>query len=353
MQRALQLAGLGRGTVSPNPMVGCVIVANNRIIGEGWHRNYGKAHAEVEAVRNAMARGHSEELVGATAYVTLEPCSHYGKTPPCADLLISKRVGAVVVANEDPNPLVSGRGMARLRDAGIEVVSGVRAEEGALLNRRFFSGIERARPYVILKWAQTRDGYLALPGERTKISNPSVDVIVHKWRAEEDAILVGRQTVQTDNPRLNLRHWAGVNPVRIVLDTNLTTARPGCFVFDGSQPTFFVNREHELLPEGVFNRYAERPETGYPVFYLSGADGTRSLADVLGKFYRLGVASILVEGGGEVLASLLEEGFWDEIRMIQGDKILGRGVKAPRPEGTMTHYEQVQDNTIFYFISPK
>ncbi len=353
MERALGLAGRGRGYVSPNPMVGCVLVANGRIIGEGWHRNYGKYHAEVEAFRDASAKGFEAEIEGATAYVTLEPCNHFGKTPPCVDLLISGRIGRVVVANTDPNPLVSGRGLARLREAGIEVFEGMLADEGKELNRRFFKGMISRYPYVILKWAESRDGYLSLPGKAVKISGELTDVIVHKWRAEEDAILVGKNTVLTDNPRLNVRKWEGRNPVRIVLDRNLTCAVPDLYITDQSQPTVFVNTLKEQVMPGSLSRYDPVPETGVEVNYLKVPAGEGELSEMLKKLYRLGIGSVLVEGGAVILEAFLQAGLWDEIRMIRGIPELGRGIRAPRPAGTLVFQEQTGHDVISYFSSPK
>ena len=200
MQRALELARLGLGNVSPNPMVGCVIVKDGKIIGEGHHEQYGGPHAEVNAVQ---AVKDQSLLPQSTAYVTLEPCSHFGKTPPCADLLVRHQVKRVVICNEDPNPLVAGQGIERLRNAGIEVEIGLLREEGRVLNRRFFTAFEKKRPYVILKWAQTTDGFVARENYDSKwISNTYSRQLVHKWRAEEDAILVGTNTARYDNPSL-------------------------------------------------------------------------------------------------------------------------------------------------------
>ncbi len=353
MERALELAGRGRGYVSPNPMVGCVLVAGGRIIGEGWHRNYGKHHAEVEAFLDASAKGFEHEIEGATAYVTLEPCSHFGKTPPCVDLLIAGRIGRVVVANTDPNPLVSGRGLSKLRDSGIEVLEGMLAGEGSALNRRFFKGMTTGHPYVILKWAESRDGYLALPGERVKISGELTDVIVHKWRSEEDAILVGKNTVWVDNPRLNARKWEGRNPVRVILDRNLAYAGSDLHVTDRSQPTVFVNTLKEEIVPGSLSRYAPVPEAGFKVNYLEVPAGDEELSLMLGKLYRLGIGSVLVEGGATVLEAFLQAGLWDEIRMIQGVTVLGRGIHAPRPDGRLVSREQTGEDLLSYFISPK
>jgi len=350
MKRALQLAENGRGTVSPNPMVGCVIVADGEIIGEGWHRRYGQAHAEVEAVRDTVARGLGHRLEGATAYVSLEPCSHFGKTPPCADLLVSNRLGRVVIANVDPNPAVAGRGIARLEHAGIAVVKGVLEKEGDALNSRFFCGMTRKRPYVILKWAESRDGYLGFPGIRTKISDTLTDALVHKWRTQEDAILVGKNTVAADNPRLNVRHWTGINPVRIVLDHQLSTAHEQFNVFDRDQPTIFVNslKGSENFP----SRYQDS-QGGFEPGYLKIDPSADELVEMLEKLHRIGIGSILVEGGAMVLNSFLQKGLWDEIRVIRGSIVLGRGVRAPRPEGILVREQTVGRDQISYFSSPK
>ena len=353
MERALELAGRGRGYVSPNPMVGCVLVAGGRIIGEGWHRNYGKHHAEVEAFLDASSKGFEHEIGGATAYVTLEPCSHFGKTPPCVDLLISGKIGRVVVANTDPNPLVSGRGITRLRDSGIEVFEGMLADEGRALNRRFFKGMTTGHPYVILKWAQSRDGYLSLPGEAVKISGGLADLTVHRWRAEEDAILVGKNTVLVDNPRLNVRKWKGRNPVRVILDRNLAGANRDLHVMDHSQPTVFVNTLKELVVPGSLSRYDVVAEGGFAINYLKVPAGGEELPEMLEKLYRLGIGSVLVEGGALVLESFLQAGLWDEIRVISGTPVLGRGIRAPRPAGTLVCQEQAGEDLLSYFSSPK
>ncbi|MEQ9412696.1 MAG: bifunctional diaminohydroxyphosphoribosylaminopyrimidine deaminase/5-amino-6-(5-phosphoribosylamino)uracil reductase RibD, partial [Cyclobacteriaceae bacterium] len=213
MLRAMELAKNGIGHVSPNPLVGCVIVYEGKIIGEGWHGKYGEAHAEVNAV-NAVA--DKSILNGAAVYVNLEPCAHTGKTPPCADLLVKHKVKRVVIANVDPNPLVAGKGIAKLKDAGVEVLTGVLEEAGRELNKRFFTFLKHKRPFVILKWAQTSDGFIARENFDSKwISNEYSRKLVHKWRTEEDSILVGYNTALYDNPKLTARDWTGRNPVRI------------------------------------------------------------------------------------------------------------------------------------------
>lgn len=350
MWRALQLAEYGLGSVSPNPMVGCVIVSDGKIIGEGWHRNFGQAHAEVEAVNDARSKGHGHLLAGATAYVTLEPCSHFGKTPPCADLLIDAKIAQVVIANVDPNPVVAGRGIARLEKAGVKVTSGVLADKGAEINKRFFCGMVYKRPYIILKWAESRDGYLGFPGIRTKISGSLTDLFVHKWRAEEDAILVGKNTVITDNPRLNVRHWIGKNPVRIVLDRQLASARQEFNVFHEDQPSLFVNY---LKGSGSQpDRYQNDP-TNPQTHYLKIKSSADELNETLTKLFEQGIGSILVEGGAKVTNAFIEKGLWDEMRIIKGDILLGRGIKAPRPEGILSLEQKLGKDRLYYFNSPK
>jgi diaminohydroxyphosphoribosylaminopyrimidine deaminase/5-amino-6-(5-phosphoribosylamino)uracil reductase len=223
MRRCLELASLAGGKVAPNPMVGCVIVANDLIIGEGYHKNYGGPHAEV----NTFERVDQKELLkDSTVYVSLEPCAHQGKTPPCADLLISSQVKRVVIGCRDSNPLVSGKGIERLKRAGIEVIEGVLEAECRLLNKRFFTFYERHRPYVVLKWAQTLDGYIdRVRGEEKQginwVSTEATKALVHKWRSEEQSILVGRNTIINDNPSLTVRAYDGPNPIRIVIDSQL------------------------------------------------------------------------------------------------------------------------------------
>lgn len=349
MQRALQLAEYGRGTVSPNPMVGCVIVAGNEIIGEGWHEHYGEGHAEVQAVKNAKKKGNASRLAGATAYVTLEPCSHFGNTPPCADLLIKEKIGRVVICNDDPNPLVAGRGIGRLKAAGIEVVTGVLGAEGRELNKRFFTFFEKKRPYIILKWAQTADGYIA--GEDRMpiaISGDLSKVKVHRWRSEEDAILVGATTAISDNPSLSVREWTGINPVRIILDRNLRTPTTSK-VFDKSQPTIVYNYEREEKSGNVAPVRYGLSNNGYLIEFVKIAKTTTELQDILHDLYPKKIQSVLVEGGAAVLDSFLEAGLWDEIRQCQSKKIVGKGIKAPIVAGTLIKTEMVEtDRWSFY-----
>jgi diaminohydroxyphosphoribosylaminopyrimidine deaminase / 5-amino-6-(5-phosphoribosylamino)uracil reductase len=238
MQRALELAKLGSGHTSPNPMVGCVIVYNGEIIGEGWHKSYGGPHAEV----NAIASVENKSLLPKSkVYVTLEPCSHYGKTPPCADLLISHGVKNVVICNTDPNPLVAGSGIRKLFESGAQVRVGVLEDQGLELNKRFFTFHSKKRPFILLKWAETADGFIAGPNyKQEQISGKLAQRLVHKWRSEEQAIMVGSRTALYDNPRLNTRLWTGKNPLRIVIDKQLQLPLT-LQLFDKSQPTVVYN----------------------------------------------------------------------------------------------------------------
>ncbi len=359
MHRALQLAEYGRGYVSPNPMVGCVLVADGRIIGEGWHRNYGGPHAEVQAVLDAEKRGNGALLSAATAYVTLEPCSHYGKTPPCADLLINKKIRRVVVANHDPNPLVAGRGLTMLKNAGIEVESGILADLGQELNRRFFTFFEQKRPYIILKWAETADGFIAgAGGVPVPISNGYSSQLVHRWRSEEDAILVGRNTAQNDNPRLNVRHWPGINPLRVVLDRNLRLPE-SLHVFDQSQPTIVYNYQKKTEAPDSPERYAAAPVQAFSQI----KKGKDELSQVLADLHQRKVQSVLVEGGAQIVSAFIELGLWDEIRQCQSPLHLeqigegrsshklehSKGIRAPMVSGALVNFENIDGDLWKYY----
>jgi diaminohydroxyphosphoribosylaminopyrimidine deaminase/5-amino-6-(5-phosphoribosylamino)uracil reductase len=345
MQRAFQLAEHGRGTVSPNPMVGCVLVTDGRIVGEGWHQHYGGPHAEAHAVRDAIRRGNESLLSEVTAYVTLEPCSHFGKTPPCAGLLIEKKIKRVVIANDDPNPLVAGRGIATLREAGIKVESGLLTTFGTKLNARFFTYFAKKRPYVILKWAETADGFIAKEdGSPIQISNIYSSTRVHRWRSEEDAILVGRQTALTDNPRLNVRLWNGHDPVRVVLDRSLSLPS-SLHIYDQSQPTIVYNYEQQNGIGEVPERYAVNHAVSYDILKKNNDE----LNQVLTDLHNRKIQSVLVEGGAQVLQAFIQAGLWDEIRRCQGKDLLGSGIKAPTVAGALTHSEIVEgDYWTFY-----
>ncbi|WP_250631685.1 bifunctional diaminohydroxyphosphoribosylaminopyrimidine deaminase/5-amino-6-(5-phosphoribosylamino)uracil reductase RibD [Rhodoflexus caldus] len=333
MQRAMAIAQLGRGSVSPNPMVGCVIVHNGVIIGEGYHRRYGEAHAEVNAV-NAVA--NPELLSESTLYVTLEPCSHFGKTPPCADLIVRHRIPKVVVANVDINPLVSGNGIRKLQEAGIEVQTGVLAREAAEMNRRFFTFMRHKRPYIILKWAESADGLMAAADRRPVwISNRLSRQLVHKWRSEEDAVLTGAGTALHDNPRLNVRDFPIIRrqPYRIVIDRSLQLP-PDLHLFDGSQPTICYN----------LHRSEEQPG----LIWQQLPAGT-FLTDLFADLYERKIQSVLVEAGPRLLQTLIALDLYDEIRLFRSAHPMGDGIAAPRPQGRMVARENLLGDELLVF----
>lgn len=311
MRRALELAEWGRGYVSPNPLVGCVIVHEDRIIGEGWHREYGGPHAEVNAVNSVENQALLSE---STVYVTLEPCAHWGKTPPCANLLVEKKVKKVVIAATDSNPLVGGRGIEILKNAGIEVETGILEKDARWQNRRFFAQIEKQGPYVILKWAQTQDGFVARENFDSKwISNSHSRQLVHKWRAEEDAILVGKNTAAYDNPRLDVRDWMGKNPIRVVLDSKLELSSE-LNLFDQSIPTLVFNALKSDNKDNL--AWIKLPEI--------------TPETVLKELHSRQIQSLIVEGGSQVIHQFIQSGLWDEARIFTAPTQFRRGISAPR-----------------------
>ncbi len=316
MRRCFELARKGLGMTRTNPLVGAVVVHNDRIIGEGYHHEFGGPHAEVNAIRSVK---DSLLLNQSTLYCSLEPCSHHGKTPPCSMLISQKRIRRVVVSNRDPFPSVNGQGIRQLEESGIEVETGCLEEEGLHLNRRFFHYINYKRPYVILKWAQTADGFIDLerePGDQEGprwISDEVCRTLVHKWRSEESAIMVGTNTVLTDNPRLNTRRWTGANPVRITLDRRgrLTDS---AHILDGTQDT--------IVFTGVHRNYSGKIRTVH-------ADPSYELVDVMEELFDQQIISIFVEGGAQLHNSFLATGLWDEARVFTGKMSFSQGVKAP------------------------
>lgn len=328
MRRAIELAKWGSGKVSPNPMVGCVIVHENTIIGEGYHQVYGGPHAEPNAI-NSVA--NQDLLPESTVYVSLEPCAHWGKTPPCAHLLVEKKVKRVVIGAIDSNPLVGGKGIQILKEAGIEVVTGILEKEVREQNKRFFTFIEKKRPYVILKWAQTRDGFVARENFDSKwISNAYSRQLVHKWRSEEDAILVGTSTAKHDNPQLNVRDWEGKDPVRIVLDRNLTLDR-SLHLFDNAQPTICYNQVK-----------SEKFENLDLVQLISGF----GVKEVLEDLYQRKIQSLIVEGGAQVLKSFIENELWDEARVFTGQVQFGKGIPSPLIQGKFVGESEIMGDKL-------
>jgi diaminohydroxyphosphoribosylaminopyrimidine deaminase / 5-amino-6-(5-phosphoribosylamino)uracil reductase len=332
MQRSFELAQLGKGSVSPNPLVGCVIVCNDLIIGEGWHQQYGAAHAEVNAMNSVYDKSLLKQ---STVYVNLEPCSHYGKTPPCADMLIENAVKRVVIANRDTNPLVAGTGIEKLKNAGIEVIECVLKEEGRELNKRFFLFMEKSRPYIILKWAQTADGFVAHENYDSKwISNDYSRQLVHKWRAEEDAILVGRNTVVHDNPQLNVRDWSGRNPTRIVIDRFLRL-HERLHVFDRTQQTL------------VYNVLKHEEHANLSLVRLD--DDQFFIGYLLKDLHKRKIQSLIVEGGQHTLQHFIDQGLWDEARIVTSSRKFEKGIAAPTFKGNFMGSENVRGDTLSYY----
>lgn len=328
MQRALELAEFGRGKVSPNPMVGCVIVHQDKIIGEGYHQQYGKAHAEVNAV-NAVA--NQDLLAESTVYVTLEPCAHFGKTPPCANLLVEKKVKKVIIAAFDSNPLVGGKGIQILKDAGIEVQTGLLEKEARLQNKRFFTQIEKKRPYVILKWAQTQDGFVAREDYSSKwITNTSSRQLVHKWRAEEDAIMVGKNTAKYDDPALNVRDWVGKNPLRIVIDSKLELPN-SLKLFDEAVPTICFN--------------TLKSEVKGTLEYVKLNPGFK-IKDILDELNKRNIQSVIIEGGSYLLNKFLTSELWDEARVFTSSNKFGSGIAAPIPPTPVSETIEILEDTL-------
>lgn len=328
MQRAMDLAILGKGQVSPNPLVGCVIVSDGKIIGEGWHKKYGEAHAEVNAVAEVK---NKELLKESTVYVTLEPCSHFGKTPPCADLLIQSQVKRVVISNIDSNPLVSGQGIRKMENAGIEVLFGVLMKHGRTLNHRFFTFMEKKRPYIIVKWAETSDGFIAKENFDSKwISDEYSRKIVHKWRAEEDAVLIGSQTAFHDNPKLNVRDWSGKNPMRIVIDRSLKI--PGThFLLDQSQNTL------------VYNLVKAQRSLNLEFICLKNDKFIEQLVEDL---YKRKMQSVIIEGGSETIGLFIRSGLWDEARVFISPQSFGKGIPSPKIDSLDFSQVQLQADSL-------
>ncbi|MBL6449838.1 bifunctional diaminohydroxyphosphoribosylaminopyrimidine deaminase/5-amino-6-(5-phosphoribosylamino)uracil reductase RibD [Fulvivirga sp. 29W222] len=330
IRRAFDLALLGLGNVSPNPLVGCVIVHNNKVIGEGWHKKYGGAHAEVNAIDSVVDKGLLPE---STVYVSLEPCAHFGKTPPCSDLLVRSGVKRVVISNIDTNPLVGGKGVEKLEDAGIEVVTGILEREGLEINRRFFTGLKKGRPYIILKWAETSDGFVARKNYDSKwISNETSRKLVHKWRAEEDGIMVGPNTAYYDDPSLSVRDWTGRNPVRVVIDRKLRLPQ-SLKLFDGSQPTICYNLSSNQESEGV--KYVKLPDSNF-------------LDELFLNLFEQNLRSVIVEGGAQLLNLLLEKGMWDEARVFVSPAKFIEGIEAPRISGLVAEEIIDTDKLLIY-----
>ena len=314
MSRALELAKRGAGSVSPNPMVGCVVVKDNEIIGEGWHQKFGGAHAEVEALRSVKNRS---EIPGSTVYVSLEPCAHFGKTPPCTNLLINEKVGKVVIGCQDPNPAVNGKGIRQLEDSGITVEISKLSSQALELNRRFFTSHLKHRPYIILKWAQTTDGFVARTDYTSKwISSELSRQWVHRWRSEEDAVVIGRTTAEKDNASLTVREWTGRNPVRVMLLNN-GQVNPKWNIFDQSATTLCYCAGQKIEIPGCETITCKE----------------NFISSILTDLNSRGIISLIVEGGAKTFKSFIDLGLWDEARVFTSPVSFGEGIAAPKIDG--------------------
>ena len=314
MNRCLELAQRAKGHTAPNPMVGAVLVYNGRIIGEGWHHFYGADHAEVNCLKN-VADADKHLIPESTMYVNLEPCAHYGITPPCAVRLVEEKVKKVIIANTDPFEKVSGMGINILKEGGVAVETGVLEKEGLWVNRRFFCFHQQKRPYIILKWAQTKDGFIA-PADKSRfqITGDAAQRLVHKWRTEEAAIMAGTTTALNDDPRLTARLWQGKQPLRIVLDKKLQLPRTH-HIFDDAAATWIINEQHESPDSNVH-------------FVKLIFDDTL-LTQLLHRLYDNRVLSVIIEGGAVLLNSFISKGLWDEARIFTGSVSLQNGISAP------------------------
>ncbi len=328
MYRCLQLARQGAGTTAPNPMVGAVLVHGQRIIGEGFTQPYGQAHAEVMCI-GSVTEADKALLPFSTLYVSLEPCAHFGKTPPCADLIIQSDIPAVVIGCTDPFAAVNGKGIERLRQAGIAVTEPVLEAACKALNKRFFTFHTLGRPYIFLKWAQSADGFIAGPAGRTTISHAATNRLVHRRRSEEAAILVGTQTALTDNPQLTVRHWPGPQPLRLVVDRH-NRLPASLHLLDGHHPTT------------VFT-YQEKVQQGQTT-YCRITPGTDELTQLLQHLHRMNVNSVLVEGGAILLQQFIQQQLWDEAMVITNEDLhLVQGTAAPM----LAHHQLQRQDTLF------
>lgn len=337
MKRCLQIAALGLGNTAPNPMVGAVLVFNNQIIGEGYHEQYGHPHAEVNCL-NSVKPADRDLITKSTMYVSLEPCSHHGKTPPCADLLIKSGVKKVVVGCVDVNEEVAGKGIKRMQNAGIEVevLSGEQEIKCRELNKRFFTFHEKKRPYIILKWAQSMDGFIGSgTDERIFLSNQYTNRLVHKWRSEEAAILVGTNTALKDDPVLTTRLWLGNNPKRILLDRKLTVPDTHRIFSDEAYTIIFNDQKNEERNNLIYIKIGE-PD---------------SLEFILLSLWKMNIQSVLVEGGAKTLHSFIDKVFWDEARVITNTELqIGKGIISPLfSEGNLLKQENYFNDLISYY----
>ncbi|MEG2163686.1 MAG: bifunctional diaminohydroxyphosphoribosylaminopyrimidine deaminase/5-amino-6-(5-phosphoribosylamino)uracil reductase RibD [Bacteroidales bacterium] len=334
MQRALQLASNGEGTVAPNPMVGAVIVADGKIIGEGFHRKCGEAHAEVNAIRSVRDK---KALKQSTIYVSLEPCAHYGKTPPCCNLIIDSEIPRVVIGCLDPFPEVSGKGVEILRGAGIDVRTKVLEDKCLFINRKFITCHTKKRPYIMLKWCESSDGFIA--GEKdgkpyqTTLSNPVSLIWMHRERSRYDAVMVGTDTVINDNPSLTVRHWEGRSPVRVTIDRNGRIPSSSRIFADEGEYILFTDKKHSSI-------------STHKIEEIDFSD--EIIPQILTNLYKKGITSLMIEGGQKILQGFIDSGTWDEVRKEVSSVTLKQGVKAPLFTQQFSRSTICGGNKIFY-----
>jgi len=317
MRRCLLLAKKGKGKTSPNPMVGCVIVFNNQIIGEGYHKGFGYSHAEVEAIKNVKDK---KLLKKSTLYVNLEPCNHHGKTPPCTDLIIEEKIPNVVIGSIDPNSKVSGKGIEKLRENKINITYGVLEKECKELNKRFFCYHLKKRPYIILKWAKSADGYISphnqIKGSIFWITSKQTNIISHKWRSEEDAIGVGINTINNDDPELTNRFWTGKSPYPVIIDPKNKLSLNSKLL-----------KKHKKIYHFIDKKIVESNHQSIKI------DFNNSIKELLSNLYKDNISSILIEGGRITIQKFIDSNFWDEARLLIGEKKIENGIESPSIRG--------------------
>lgn len=337
IRRTFELAQRGFSGASPNPLVGCCIVYNGKIIGEGWHKQYGEGHAEVNAIADVAPENH-HLLSQSTLYVSLEPCCYHGNTPPCTDLILKHQIPHVVMSSTDPNPRISGGGAAQLRENGVKVTTGILAKEGAWLNRRFFIYTQQKRPYVILKYAQSADGFIGKKDEQIWISGQPAKRLTHRWRSEEDAILVGTNTARTDNPQLTTRLWTGTSPMRVVLDRQGRLPRDLHIFNDDMKTQVFTDISTNLSDSSHDN-----------VFFTKINFTENVIPQILNSLFEQRIKSIIVEGGATLLNSFISENLWDEARIFTANHALKGGIRAPEISGELVEQTEIGDDILKVF----
>ena len=345
INRCIEIGKIGLGTTRPNPMVGCVIVHNNTIIGEGYTSPYGKNHAEVNTILSAKDKTLLDK---STLYVTLEPCSHFGKTPPCSDLIIEHKIPNIVIGCTDDNPKVAGLGIIKLKAAGCNVTVGVLQEECKQHHKRFFTFHNKKRPYIILKWAETQNGFIA---PLTKSDNKPVWItnkyslqLVHKWRSEEQAILIGTNTVLQDNPSLTVRNWTGNNPIRVVLDRELKLQKD-LNVFNKEAKNIIISsktQDRKQISEGLNN---------WKLKFINWNLKDTIAKQICDRLYENNINSVIIEGGQQTLQTFIEEGIWDEARVFTGNKTFSNGIIAPKLSGRLISEQHILNDSLKIYLN--